>query len=107
MKQLLLIIALLFMVNTHAQTTQQDSLLLKAGRQGTTSTLLPVITGVISAPLLTQFDKPEIIIFYSAVNGISIFASYVLRLSAWGNIKKAARVNDVKQPTNKAATPKK
>jgi hypothetical protein len=97
MKQLLIMTALLFTINIYAQTTRQDSLLLKAGKQGTASTVLPIITALITAPLLTNIDKPDVFMFYSSVNGISIVVSYVLRLSAWGNIKKAARVNDLKQ----------
>lgn len=97
MKQLLIMTALLFTINIYAQTTRQDSLLLKAGKQGTASTVLPIISAIITAPLLTIIDKPGVFIFYSSINGISIVVSYVLKISAWGNIRKAARVNDLKQ----------
>jgi hypothetical protein len=106
MKQTIITVLLLIGLSTHAQTTQQDSLLIKAGRQATTALTLPLIIPIVTAPMLTNFQDPNIIIAYAGLNALSLTISYVLHISAWSNIRKAGKAGRLnKNQTGTAKIP--
>jgi hypothetical protein len=90
MKQLIttLVILLSLSLTTKAQTTA-DSLLVKAGKQGKASVIVPMVTAIIFTPIALTPQTPETQAMVAVLMGISLIISVGLRISSYNCIQKA------------------